>query len=520
MWASSRSVRRRVAVVFVALALGLSGCSFPSDGSGAASGPTPATATAAAPAGVQDPATQPRFAKFYGQKLSWHGCGDGFQCSTLTVPVDWSAPAGATIGVAVNRLRASGAKVGSLVVNPGGPGVSGLEYSRAAQRAFGAAILDAYDIVGFDPRGVGQSAPVKCLTDRQYDQYTAEEVTPDTDAELAQAVREQKDFGAACLRNSGPVIRHVDTLSVVKDMDVLRAALGERLLYYHGASYGTYMGAWYAQTFPWRVGRMTLDGAVDPSSSSAQYISGQAEGFGRALTAFVTDCQAQGGCPLGGRVRDGLNQIGLMVDAADQAPLPTGTSRQLTQSLMVTGIADALYSNALWPRLTIALGQALDGDGSGLLALADNYLERDARGHFGQVLAANPAMFCLDVPEKRTPEQIRSAAEELDRQFPPLGGSLAWGALGCAEWPLPAVMPRVKVSAQGAAPILVIGTTGDPATPYEWAQSLAGQLSSGHLLTWKGTEHTAYHQGDRCIDENVERYLLSGIVPAGGTVCS
>jgi pimeloyl-ACP methyl ester carboxylesterase len=293
------------------------------------------------------------------------------------------------------------------------------------------------------------------------------------------------------------------------------------VLSYHGASYGTYIGAWYAQTFPWRVGRMVLDGAIDPSLTSKEYVAGQAEGFSRALKAFVKDCESQSECPLRGSVDEGVNQIGTVVSRSDSSPLKTDDpKRPLTQSLMITGIAQALYAEQLWPSLTTALTNAMQGDGEGLLRLADAYLERDSKGHYGQTISANPAIFCLDVPETRTPQQISTDAAAVQREFPPLGGAIAWGALSCSQWPLKAVMPREKVSAKGAAPILVLGTVDDPATPYEWAQSLAAQLSSGRLLTWEGSEHTAYHQGSTCIDSKVESYMLTGALPAAGTRCT
>jgi pimeloyl-ACP methyl ester carboxylesterase len=500
-----------VAVAIVALA----GCTFVG-GSDVTPSP-PATTTPAA--GLEDPADDPASARFYAQRLAWRDCGGDFQCSSLTVPLDWVQPAGQTIDIAVNRLPAEGDRIGSLVINPGGPGVSGIQFARYARQAFGRDILQHLDIVGFDPRGVGQSDPVECLPDSQLDAYVASDATPDDPGEVSSAVAQVRRFGAACVRNTGPLIRHVDTLSAARDMDVLRAALGESALIYHGASYGTFLGAWYAQTFPWRVGRMVLDGAVDPSLNSAQYVRGQAQGFNRALRAYLADCLASSGCPLRGTGQQALDEVGQMVDSADSAPLRTSSSRLLTQSLMATGIAQGLYSVQLWPQLTAGLKAALAGDGTGLLALSDLYLERDRRGHYGQVLAANPAIYCLDSPEPRTPAEIAADAAQLQRLYPPLGSTAGWGALGCAEWPVKAVLTPQRLTAPGAAPILVVGTVDDPATPYEWAKGLASQLSSGRLLTWEGHQHTAYHQGSRCIDDAVEAYLLAGTLPPAGTRC-
>ena len=311
-----------------------------------------------------------------------------------------------------------------------------------------------------------------------------------------------------------------DNGDTVKDLDVLRAALGDDTLSFYGASYGTYMGAWYAQLFPWRVGRMTLDGAVDPTLTNQQYVDGQSQGFSRALKAYVRDCQSQRGCPLHGSVDDGLAQIGALVNRADSTPLRTkDRSRPLTQSLMTTGIAQALYLSQLWPALTIGLSKAMSGDGTQLLALADFYAERDAKGHYGQINSANPAIACLDLGETRTPQQIAVDAAKVQAKFPPLGGAIAWSGIACAEWPYKQIVPRQRLTADGAAPILVLGTIDDPATPYEWAQSLASQLSSGHLGTWEGSVHTAYRKGSQCVDDAVENYLLTGAVPVAGLRC-
>jgi pimeloyl-ACP methyl ester carboxylesterase len=523
MFCSDRRPGRTAALLIlstIVVALSLSSCTFPPSDASPDISPVKLPTATAPPAGVTDPATDPAFAKYYQQKVKWTDCGDDFQCAKVTVPLDWKKPAGATIQIAGTRLPAQHDKIGSLLVNPGGPGASGIDYAKAARQAFGEPVLRNYDIVGFDPRGIGQSDPVKCLSDSQLDEYTAADQTPDDQAEIASAVADVKQFAAACERGTGPLLKHVDTLSTVRDLDVLRAVLGDDVLSYHGASYGTYIGAWYAQTFPWRVGRMVLDGAIDPSVTSKEYSAGQAEGFSRALKAFVQDCQSQSDCPLRGTLQQGIAQVGTLVDRADSKPLRTkDPKRPLTQALMVTGIAQALYATQLWPALTIGLTKALEGNGSALLVLADSYLERDKNGHFGQTISANPAIVCLDVPEPRTPEQIAADAADLQVRYPPLGGTIGWGSLGCSQWPLKAVMPRKELTAKGAAPILVLGTVDDPATPYEWAEALASQLSSGRLLSWEGTVHTAYHQGSDCVDEKVESYLLTGALPAVGTRC-
>ena len=312
----------------------------------------------------------------------------------------------------------------------------------------------------------------------------------------------------------------MDTISVVRDLDVLRATLGQGRLTFLGASYGTFIGDWYAETFPWRVGRMVLDGAIDPSLSSQQYLAGQAQGFTNVLRAYVTDCVSGKDCPLHGSVDGALSRLGALVDSVDANPLPATGGRKLTQSLMLTGIGQALYSTQFWPILTVALTRAMHGDGGPLLALADAYYRRGRDGHYSpDVVASNPAIFCLDNGETRTPKQIKRDATAIGKRYPPLGGVIGWGGLTCADWPVKAVVPHHALTAAGAPPILVVGTLDDPATPYVWAKGLASQLSSGRLLTWKGNVHTAYRQGSSCVDDAVDRYLLSGDLPATGTLC-
>jgi pimeloyl-ACP methyl ester carboxylesterase len=503
----------------LAALVALAGCSgsFGDDGVG---DPTPPPSTAASPSGRVDPAAQASLARFYGQHLEWTACGGAFQCTKLTVPVDWAHPDGDVLQIAVLRKRATGSRIGSLLLNPGGPGVGGASWVRAAADTFGKSLQSAYDLVGWDPRGTGQSAPVRCLDDKALDEMYATDATPDDDREVQQLVQESADFARACADRSGPSFAHLDSISNAKDMDVLRAALGDAVLSYYGASYGTYYGAWYAQLFPWRVGRLVLDGAVDPSLSSAQYSAGQAMGFGRAVRAYVKDCLANDGCPLRGTVDDAFAQLRALLVKADESPLRTAGGRELTQSLMAYGLARGMYEQAFWPTISRGVTQAMRGDGTTLLALSDDYLERSSGGHYGQSLISLSPISCLDHPETRSVGEIAAQARELGKDYPPLGDFIGWGALSCKVWPLPAVVPTQKLTAPGAAPILVVGTTDDPATPYEWAQGLAGQLSSGRLLTRTGQGHVGYRQGNRCIDRAVERYLVQGTLPAEGTVCS
>jgi len=424
--------------------------------------------------------------------------------------------------LAVERTQASGTKQGSLLINPGGPGGSGIEFLDAALSSISPEVQEAYDIVGFDPRGVGKSSPVTCLDAAGKDELLSSDFNLDTDAGRADFQAAWTAFGAACQANTGDLLGHVDTASAARDMDLLRALLGDEKLSYLGYSYGTQLGGTYAALFPDRVGRLVLDGAVDYTLDADALSLGQAEGFERALRAYVTDCMAGSGCPLTGSVDEGLRQVRDLTRRAYTDPLPTqDAGRVLTRTLAFYGIAVTLYDDQSWPLLTQALTMAMQrNDGSGLLSLADFYNRRDIDGNFeDNSTEAFTAVSCAD---GRAPVDVGHMQAERDKILavaPTLGDSFAWNALVCAGWPTPAEPLTADPSAPGAAPIVVIGTTNDPATPYEWSQSLAKVLSSGVLVTWEGEGHTAYGRSNDCVAAAVDAYFLEGTVPQDGLVC-
>jgi pimeloyl-ACP methyl ester carboxylesterase len=464
--------------------------------------------------------------RYYDQKLSWHDCGVmGFQCGSLTVPLDYDHPSKDTdVKLAVARKKATGRKpIGSLMVNPGGPGGSAIDYlQNSAALAFPAPILKHYDMVGMDPRGVARSESVDCLTDKQMDSYTRADQTPDDKQEADKLVAAYRDFAESCAKKTGDLLGHVSTIEAARDMDVLRAALGDKKLYYYGASYGTYLGATYAGLFPQRTGRLVLDGAMDPSLSSEQINRQQAGGFQTAFTAFAKNCVKQSTCPLGHEsAKDAGKELDAFFDELDAHPVKAGNGRTLTESLATTGVIQAMYLKQLWPRVRKAIREAEHGDGAGLLALSDAYYEREPDGSYGTIMFSNPAVNCLDLPPAFSgPDEVRGAVDSFEKASPVFGRGFAWAALNCAYWPEKATGEPHTVKAKGAAPILVVGTTRDPATPYRWAQGLAGQLSSGHLLTHEGDGHTAFLQGSACIDSAITAYLVKGTVPDDGTRCS
>jgi pimeloyl-ACP methyl ester carboxylesterase len=354
------------------------------------------------------------------------------------------------------------------------------------------------------------------------DEFVALDGSPDDAQETRALVRQSQLFAEECATQTGPLLGHVDTRNVARDLDVLRAALGDRRLYYLGKSYGTFIGATYAELFPERVGRLVLDGAIDPSVSAEAMSLAQAGGFERALSAFVTDCLPQPICPLSGSRSDGVDQVRDLLERIDRQPLPTGQSRRLTQSLAILGVAAALYEEAQgWPALVVGLRLALNGDGSVLLRLADLYLDRRADGRYnGNQNEAIYAVNCLDHPGDASPEHIQGSLQRFRRVAPTFGEYLAWSALPCEYWPVRSAAVARRVAAAGAQPILVVGTTRDPATPYAWAVGLARQLESGVLLTYVGDGHTAYARGSSCIDTAVENYLVRGRAPRDGTRCT
>ncbi|NYV76831.1 alpha/beta hydrolase [Streptomyces sp. UH6] len=518
----SRRVARLVGAALTASALLLTACAA---GQGAEGGPGAGPPLAALPG-----EGNPELARFYEQKPSWRACGvPGFQCATVRAPLDYARPESGEVRLAVARTKATGpgSRLGSLLVNPGGPGGSAVDYLQGyAAMGYPAEVRSRYDMVAVDPRGVARSEPVTCLDGPGMDEYTGTDLTPDEDAEADALVAAFKSFAEGCGGRSAKLLRHVSTVEAARDMDVVRAALGDDELHYVGASYGTFLGATYAGLYPSRVGRLVLDGAMDPSLPARRLNLDQTAGFETAFQAFARDCVRQPDCPLGGRGA-GVDTVGRELKeffgGLDTQPLNADDrdGRKLTESLATMGVIAAMYDEGAWPQLRDALASAMRRkDGAGLLALADSYYERDPEGRYTNLMFANAAVNCLDLPGAfASPDEVRQALPAFEKASPVFGETMAWAALNCAYWPVaPTGEPR-RIEAEGAAPILVVGTTRDPATPYGWAEALAGQLSSGRLLTYEGDGHTAYGRGSDCVDAAVDAYLLDGTVPPEGKRC-
>ena len=350
------------------------------------------------------------------------------------MPLDYRDPQGATIELALLKVPAAHPdhRVGSLVVNPGGPGAPGTDYAAHADTVFRAPVLDVYDIVGFDPRGTGHSSPVDCLSDDDLDTFLARDPDPDTAAEADDYIAGNQAFWRGCADKSGDLAAHVTTIEAARDMDVLRAALGDSQLVYFGASYGTQLGATYADLFPTKVGRFVLDGAVDLSIGSLELGLQQAAGFETALESYLQDCIDGGDCFLGDTTDAGAARIGDFLDQVDGQPLETSSGdRVLTEGNATTGIAFTLYSKSFWPYLTQALQDAFDGDGSLLLSLADSYASRGPSGYLDNSMEAFPAISCLDDPTSIPESAVPAAIEKYEAASPTFGRSFAWGATNC-----------------------------------------------------------------------------------------
>ncbi|MDR1512989.1 MAG: alpha/beta hydrolase [Propionibacteriaceae bacterium] len=493
----------------------------------ALAGCSPARSARSGPAEPQAASSASTAGAVWGQELDWSACDvvPGAECATARAPLDWDEPDGETIELALARVKAvgPGERLGSLLFNPGGPGAGGKSYLQVALDQVGDGVLERYDIVGFDPRGVGESTPITCYeTTAEQDAFNAA-TSPGTPEGQEASLAVAESFAEACEQNTGPLLGHVDTVSAAKDMDLLRALLGDDKLNFLGNSYGTLLGATYAEQFPQNVGRLVLDAAIDPSMPADRAEVEQAAAFEAALGAYLDHCLGAADCPFQGSKQEALDQIHqLLVDIAAE-PMSAGPDepRELTVTLALNGIMAPLYDDANWPFLNVAFGDALEaGDGAVLMFLSDLLLGRVETGYPSNANEARTAISCLD---GRVPADLASAEEQaaaLAEASPTLGEWLAYDEATCAAWPYPPVGGPREITAAGAAPIVVVGTTGDPATPYSGAVALAEQLESGVLVTFDGEGHGAYGRSDNaCVRQAVERYLLEGEPPAEDLSC-
>ncbi|MFI6375275.1 alpha/beta hydrolase [Streptomyces sp. NPDC050546] len=477
------------------------------------------------------------------QQLSWEACpapdeaqGGGtepsplpdngeWQCATMKAPLDWDDPKGETIGIELIRVRTTGdasQRIGSLIFNFGGPGGSGVTTLPGFAEDYGT-LRTRYDLVSFDPRGVGRSDPVICENDQQLDAFFQEDGTPDDTAERTELLDNTKDFNDACEQNSEKVLPHVRTTDAARDLDLMRQVLGDDKLHYFGFSYGTELGGVYAHLFPKRIGRAVFDAVVDPTKNPEQGSLGQAGGFQLAMDNFAEDCVSKTEeCPLGDSAQNVKDRIATLLKDLDSKPIPGVFPRQLTQTAATSGILQALYSQDLWETLTEGLKQAYDGDGGILMLLSDSMNGRSENGEYDNSVAALTAISCADAKPRYDTAYVEGKLPEFRAASPLFGEALAWGMIGCTDWAVAGAADHPDVSAPGSAPILVVGNTGDPATPYEGARKMVDALGKGVgvELTYRGQGHGAYDSKNKCVLDAVNGYLLDGKVPPTGTVCT
>ena len=505
---------------------GLSGLGAPTTEKHAPTGPVPA--------GLD---------KFYNQALAWGPCapyaasdtgkqlfsGNNLQCARVTVPMDYQAPRGATITLGVLRIKATGSsqRIGSLLMNPGGPGASGMEGAAGmAQTWSGSPLSQRFDLVGFDPRGIGASVPaVRCLSGAQFDAQRADDLDDDSSpAGVAKFEQQQKSYANACVQNTPngkTLLANVGTEDAARDLDVLRSVLGDKQLTYLGYSYGTLLGTTYAEQFPKNVRAMILDGAVDPTEDPVTQLVGQGKGFQNAFNQFAIWCAKQSSCAVGADPTKATQVFRSLVDPLLTNPVPVGDGRKLGYDDATTGAIQSLYSQTLWTYLNTGLNQLKQGNGEVLMELADNYNGRNSNGTYSNEQDAFTAIHCVDGPPVTDPATLLTEAQQYKQAAPFLddGRPAVAQTDSCAYWPVPPTDQPHLPNVPGLATTLVISTTNDPATPYQSGVNLANALH-GALLTFQSTQHTAFLQNNACVDKWGANYLMNLTLPPAGTRCS
>ncbi len=471
-----------------------------------------------------------------GEPVRWETCQfvggakldlpAGTECGRIAVPVDYAKaddPDAPVAQLAMIRFPATGEKIGSLLVNPGGPGESGIEAAVGMVDSLPSEVRERFDFVGFDPRGVGSSTPALwCNSDADNDKLRAEPQVPYTPEGVEHLENETKEFIKRCVDKMGEeFLANVGTANVAKDLDLIRQALGDEKLTYLGYSYGTRIGSAYAEQFPQNVRAMILDGAVDPNADPVQADIDQAAAFQEAFNDYAADCAKDPTCPLGTDPAKSVQIYKDMVGALDKKPAPTKDPRGLSYSDAVVGTIMALYSPSLWQHLTQGLSELRNGTGDTMLVLSDMYMRRDDKGHYTNATDARIAVNCVDQPAIT---DVAVVVEE-DRKIREVAPFMSYGEFTghaplstCAFWPVPPTSEPHELAVPDLAPTLVVSTTGDPATPYQAGVDLAKQLGGG-LITYQGTQHTVVFQGESCVDDLATAYLIDGTMPPPDAKC-
>ena len=464
---------------------------------------------------------------YLAQKVSWNSCGTDLYCGKVLVPMDWSNLKSQPISLAVIYHRASVSKpLGSVVFNPGGPGASGYDFVHDSLTSVATNKLrQYYNFVGFDPRGVQHSSPaISCYTPAQLDNliYGDTGYPLGSAKDLAATRKSMAAFAAACAKHTGPALGFVDTISAAKDLDVIRAVMGDSKLNYLGYSYGTLLGTTYASLFPSKVGRMVLDGAIDPTVSNDDQSVIQLKGFDNAFNDYLNDCLGSSNCPFTGTVSQARAKVSAFLKYLETNTIPsTDNNRVVNVWGASSGINMALYSNSYWPVLSQAFSQAFKGDGTLLLRLADLYNDRNSDGTYNSnETEAFMSISCLDGTSSSKQSDMIAQNKRILAASSVFGRYWQWGGMSCAAWKYKAVQPLSSYAAKGSPTIVVVGTTGDPATPYGQAVSLAHKvLSNGYLVTWKGEGHTAYGRSNSCVNDAIDGFFIDGTLAKNEPTC-
>ena len=459
--------------------------------------------------------------EFVVNPIEWKPC-DGststqVECGNIEVPFDYADPEQGSFVLYIKKLNAASPanRIGSMMVNPGGPGFGGSSLADDAQYYFSQDLIDHFDIIAWDPRGTGESTPaVNCVD--TFDEYFGLDSPPESPEEKQALIDASQAFNDNCAQNSGAILPYISTMASAQDLNSLRLALGEEKVSYFGFSYGSELGTTWATMFPETVRAIVVDGAVDPNASSTEEGMNQAKGFEGQLATFLKQCSVKTTCAFhnGGKAESAFDQLVLDIDAT---PLEVSKDRTpVTQGVLFTAVAQAMYSDYYWPQLSEALNAARGGDGKGILQLYDDYYQRKEDGTYGNELEAFLAISCLDDPGATSTEEVDLHIEEFIAAAPRLGGNFAYG-YSCALWPVKQAS-KVTITGKGAGPIVVVGTTGDPATPLDSARKMALGLEQGILIVVDANQHTGYG-ANNCVVKAVDEYLIKLIVPANETTC-